>query len=171
MIRLYRPPGDDGQPIKPCLNFLRVFPERLPEPAFDSVAFRGVFRDSTSDGTGEPADFPAVGQRLNKENLPPEAFPLSEQTLKIRSGKSPGSAEFFLSGGQLRDESAPALLPAALKYSPPGFFGHALAESMLVLALDVGLVCEFFLHARIVSAASDACQTNRTVLHSLSLSS
>ena len=91
--------------------------------------------------------------------------------LKIGAGESPGAAEFLLSGGQLRDESAPAFLPAALQHAPAGFLGHALAESVLVLALDVGLVCKLFLHARIVSAASDACQTNRTVLHSLRLSS
>ena len=153
------------------MDFLRILPECFPQPAFNPVAFRGVFYDSSSDGAGEPADFPAVGQCLEEQNLSAEAFPLSEQTLKIRAGKSPGAAESLLSGWQLRDESAPALFPAALQYAPSGFFGRALSESVLVLALDVGLVRELFLHARIVSAASDACQTNRAVLHSLRLSS
>ena len=171
MIRIYRAPRNNGQPIEPCLDFLWISPERFPQPALDAVAFRRVFNDTSSDGTGEPANCAAVGQTLEEKNFSPEAFPFSQHTLKIGAGESPGAAESLLSGGQLRDESAPALFPAALQYAPAGFFGHALSESVLVLALNVGLVRELFLHARIVSAASDACQTNRTVLHSLSLSS
>lgn len=171
MIRINWTLGNDSQPIEPCLDFLRVSSECLPQPALDPVPFRRVFRDTSSDGAGEPANSAAVGQCLEEQNFSPEAFPLSQQPLKLGAGESPGAAESLLSGGQLRDESAPALFPAALQHAPAGFFGHALAESVLVLALDVGLVRELFLHARIVSAASDACQTNRTVLHSLSLSS
>ncbi len=59
---------------------------------------------------------------------------------------------------------ASALLPSPPKYAPAGLVRHAFPESMLVLALDVGLACERFLHARIVSAGSDACQTNTAVL-------
>jgi len=59
-------------------------------------------------------------------------------------------------------------LPAALQHPLAGFFGHALAESVLVLSLDIGLVCEVFLHARIVSAAADACQTDAVVISSFS---
>jgi hypothetical protein len=166
MIRFYRPPRDDRQIIKSSRNFLRVSPEGFPQPTLDPVPFRCVFHDTSSDGTGEPANSTAVGQYLEEQSFSPEAFPLSQQTLKIGAGESPGAAESLLSGGQLRDESAPALFPAALQHAPAGFFGHALAESVLVLALQVGLVCEVFLHARIVSAASDACQTAATMLSS-----
>lgn len=166
MIRLYWAPRDDRQIIKSSWNFLWISPKGLPQPALDAVALRRVPGNPSPDGAGKPADPAVVGERLEKHCLPAQTFSLSQQMLEIRAGKALGAAESLLPDRQLRDESAPAFLPAAPQNAPAGFFGHALAESVFVLALQVGLVREMFLHARIVSAASDACQTAAAVISS-----
>lgn len=168
MIRFYRAPRNEGQIIKPGRDFLRIPPEGFPQPAFNAVAFHRVPGDSSVDGAGEPANPAAIGKHLEKHLLPAEISPFPQQALEIGAGEAPGAAESLLSGGQLRDESAPAFLPAPLQNAPAGLFGHALAESVFVLTLNVGLVREVFLHARIVSAASDACQTAALMLSSSS---
>lgn len=168
MIRLYWPPRDDRQIIKSGRNFIRISPEGLPQPTFDPVSIHRVSDNPSPDGTGKPADPEVIRKRLKKYPLPAEAFPFPQQALEIGAGKTLSAAKSLLPGGQLRDESAPAFFPAALQNASAGLFGHALAESVLVLALQVGLVREVFLHARIVSAALDACQTAETVLSSWS---
>lgn len=151
MIRFHRPSRDDRQIVKSGRNFLRISPEGFPQPALDPVPPHRVSGNPSPDGTGEPADPAVIRTHLKKHRFPAEAFPFPKQTLEIGTGKTLGAAQSLLSGGQLRDESTPALLPAALQHAPTSFLGHALAESVLVPTLQVGLVREVFLHARIVS--------------------
>ena len=92
-----------------------------------------------------------------------KAFPFSQQPLEIPSSGEPfRSSEGMLR--QLGDETLPALLPSSPKYAPAGLSGHAPPKTVAALSFDAGLERELFLHARIVSAGLDACQTNTGVL-------
>ena len=166
MIRIYRPPRDQRQIIKSRRNFLRVSPERFPQPALDPVPLGPVPGNPSANGTGEPADFATVGKHLDQQGLPAESFPLPQQTLEVRPGETSSAAESLLSGGQLRNESAPAFLAAALQHALAGLLGHAPAKTVPTFALQIGFEREVFLHARIVSAARDACQTGACVISS-----
>jgi len=127
-----------------------IAPECFPNASFQPVAGYRSLDDGSLDRPGKATLPASIGQCLNKKTLTLKAFALFEQPLEISPSREPLRASESLPG-QLRNEVPPALLSSFPKHAPAALARHALPESMLALAFGVGLECELFLHARIVS--------------------